>query len=224
MEQTVKKPRKSAKPAEPAHKPMRGRPTAAQVTSIERAIVEAARAMFLADGFDAVGMKQVAERAQVSKGTLYARYPSKEALFVAVIEASVRQWSEEAARDDNLLTNNIEQRLRHHAATIATWLDRPDVLALQRLVLAIEDRFPALTRTMRQIGYGYIIDLIVQDLEEVATLKGANLRDARSVARLLVGSITGVHIQEGARAPGDRSLHDFGQRVVDVIMAGKAGW
>ena len=42
------------------HRPLRGRPTAQQVASIDRAIVQAARDMFLADGFDAVGMKQVA--------------------------------------------------------------------------------------------------------------------------------------------------------------------
>lgn len=203
---------------------MRGRPTAEQVTSIERAIVEAARVMFLADGFDAVGMKQVAERAQVSKGTLYARYPSKEALFIAVIEASVLQWSQEAAQGDSLLTDNIEQRLRHHAATIAAWLDRPDVLALQRLVLSLEDRFPALTDTMRKVGYVYIIDLIVRDIEEAAARDGQELRDPRSVARMLVGSITGAHLQEGARGPGDRSLHDFGQRVVDMIVQGRAAW
>ena len=113
--------------AKPTARPRSGRPTAARVSAIDRAIVEAARAMFLVGGFDGVAMEQVAATADISKGTLYARYPSKEALFSAVIEASIRDWSEEAARSDDQLTDDIGQRLRHHARTIAASLLRPDL-------------------------------------------------------------------------------------------------
>lgn len=222
------KPRKTAlkavAAATPAHQPMRGRPTAEQVSSIDRSIVDAALTMFLADGFDAVGMKQVAEKARVSKGTLYARYASKEALFSAVIERSVDQWSAEASQGDVLLTDNIEQRLRHHAATIATWLGRSDVLALQRLVLSVKDRFPALADVMRRRGYDYIVGLIADDIAQAASRDGRNLRDPEAVARLLVAGITGAHMQEGADLDGTPDLNAFSQRVVDVIVWGWGAW
>ncbi|MFY7837165.1 MAG: TetR/AcrR family transcriptional regulator [Novosphingobium sp.] len=200
--------------------------------------MDAARTMFLTDGFDAVGMKQVAEKARVSKGTLYARYASKEALFKAVIERSVADWSAEAASRDPMLKDNIEQRLRHHATTIATWLARPDVLAVQRLVLSVRERFPALADVMRVRGYDYIVDLITCDIREAAARDGRNLRDPAAVARLLVAGITGAHIQErggvtnaeggdtegGGTGGGSGELDAFAQRVVDVIVWGWGAW
>ena len=97
----------TSKTPSPAAKSRRGRPSASRVGAIDRTIIETARQLFLADGFDAVAMEQVAAVAKVSKGTLYARYPAKEALFTAVIRASLREWSEEAARQDHELTDDI---------------------------------------------------------------------------------------------------------------------
>lgn len=204
--------------------PVRGRPTAQQATSIDRAIVDVARSMFLADGFDAVGMKQVAEAARVSKGTLYARYPSKEALFKAVIEKTVEDWSAEASQQDTQLTDDIEQRLRHHATIIATWLGRPDVLALQRLLMSVEERFPELVDVMRDRGHDYIVGVITRDIESAAERAGRTAKDALSVARLLVAAVTGAQLQDDKETPRDKGLQAYAQRVVDVIIAGQGAW
>lgn len=226
MEPIARKPRIAARkmPAAAAHTPVRGRPTAEQVSSIDRAIVDTARKMFLADGFDAVGMKQVAEMARVSKGTLYARYPSKEALFKAVIEKSVDDWSAEAAQHDQFLTDDIEQRLRHHAGIIATWLGRPDVLTLQRLLLSVQERFPELAQVMRRHGHDYIVGVIAGDIEAAAAREGGAVRDALAVARMLVGAITGAQIEDRAGTGGAAELQAFAQRVVDVLIAGRGAW
>ena len=226
MDASPKKSRSSAarKGAPAPHQPVRGRPTAEQVTSIDRAIVDTARAMFLADGFDAVGMKQVAETARVSKGTLYARYPSKEALFKAVIERSIEDWSAEASLQDTALTDNIEQRLRHHARIIATWLGRPDVLALQRLLLSVQERFPELSEVMQRRGSDYIIGLIAKDIAEAAARDRRNLRDPQAVARLLLAGITGAQLQGGLAGSNDEDLQGFAQRTVDLILWGTSAW
>src|SRR5437879_5722497 len=51
-----------------------------------RQIIEGARAVFLAQGFDAASMNDIARKAGVSKGTLYVYFDSKEALFVAITD------------------------------------------------------------------------------------------------------------------------------------------
>lgn len=226
MDASPKKTRNSParKAAPQPHKPVRGRPTADQANSIDRSIVDTARTMFLADGFDAVGMKQVAETARVSKGTLYARYPSKEALFKAVIEQSIADWSAEASLQDAALTDNIEQRLRHHATIIATWLGRPDVLALQRLLLSVQERFPELSEVMQRRGNDYIVGLIARDIEEAAARDRRNLRDAHAVARLLVAAISGAQMQRGTAHENDEDLQGFAQRAVDLILWGTSAW
>ena len=50
-------------------------------------IICAARDAFLEKGYDGVSMDEVASRAGVAKQTVYARYASKDALFLAVVES-----------------------------------------------------------------------------------------------------------------------------------------
>ncbi len=61
-------------------------PAASQDTKAEQ-IIAAAREVFLELGYAATSMDLVAQRARVSKTTLYTRFPSKEELYTAVISA-----------------------------------------------------------------------------------------------------------------------------------------
>jgi AcrR family transcriptional regulator len=51
-----------------------------------RAIAEAARALFLERGFDAVSVAEVARAADVSIGTVFNYFPAKEDLFYSQME------------------------------------------------------------------------------------------------------------------------------------------
>ena len=53
--------------------------------SKRRQIVEGARQVFMAQGFDAASMGEIARAAGVSKGTLYVYFKSKEQLFEAIV-------------------------------------------------------------------------------------------------------------------------------------------
>jgi TetR/AcrR family transcriptional regulator of autoinduction and epiphytic fitness len=50
------------------------------------AVIDAAIEEFLAAGFDATSMDRIAARASVSKRTVYNHFPSKEALFAAILQ------------------------------------------------------------------------------------------------------------------------------------------
>lgn len=60
----------------------RGRP---RDTAKDEAILLAAGDLFMERGYEAVSVDAVAHAAGVSKATIYARYPDKEALFTAVL-------------------------------------------------------------------------------------------------------------------------------------------
>ncbi|WP_420381790.1 TetR/AcrR family transcriptional regulator [Novosphingobium sp.] len=203
----------------------RGRPSAERANSIDQLVLEAARRLFLDEGFDAVTMERVVAIAGVSKGTLYARYASKEALFAAVIKATVERWSDIASQNNHLFTDDIEQRLRHHARTIAGALQWPDVVAFQRLIFSVQDRFPALSQAMHETGAKYTVHYIVRDIEAAALRDGLPVKDAISVARMLVESLTGFQLVEGGdkSAPGV-DITQFGQRVVDLLIAARSSW
>lgn len=209
----------------PSFVPRRGRPSAEQVEAIERSILSTARRMFLEDGYDAVAMEVVALTAGVSKGTLYARHSAKDALFRAVVESSVADWSASAAVEDHLLTDDLEERLRHHARITARYMLEPEVQAFQRLLLTNRHRFPDLSRAMYDTGYSYFIDLIRQDIEVAAKKDGHPVRDADGIARQLVATITGWHYQESAAR--DLTLQELtavADRTVTLLMAARPLW
>ncbi len=59
------------------------------------AILEAARAMFSRLGFRKTSIDEVAQKAQVGKGTVYLAAESKEDLFYQVVEREIRRWQAE---------------------------------------------------------------------------------------------------------------------------------
>src|SRR5689334_23686455 len=71
-----------------------GATAAAADSAKRRQIIEGARAVFLAEGFDAASMNDIARKAGVSKGTLYVYFKSKEDLFEAIAEEQCRFHAE----------------------------------------------------------------------------------------------------------------------------------
>ena len=60
----------------------------------QQRLLAAARELFYGGGVCATGVSAVAERAGVTKMTLYAHFPSKEDLVTAYLEDSDRRWRE----------------------------------------------------------------------------------------------------------------------------------
>jgi len=208
-----------------AFKPRRGRPTADQAAAIDQAILSAARKLFFADGFDAVSMEGVATATGISKGTLYARHSSKEALLTAVIEDSIQTWSLIYSVNDHLLKDSIEERLRHHGRTIAQSLLEPDVRALMRLLIGCNDRFPTFSRTIHDLGFAYIVNLVAGDITAAAQRDGIAARDPLSVARMFVSGIFGWQFQEGsARHVTTVEREAMVDRFVALFMAARPDW
>src|SRR5437588_9315210 len=66
----------------------------AEDSAKRRQIMDGARAVFLAQGFDAASMGEIARVAGVSKGTLYVYFENKEELFDAIVGNECRAHAE----------------------------------------------------------------------------------------------------------------------------------
>ena len=80
-----------------------GKPLRADARRNRERVLEAARAAFAADGV-AVPLDEIARRAGVGAGTVYRHFPTKEALFEAVMIERVQRLADEArarAQDDD---------------------------------------------------------------------------------------------------------------------------
>lgn len=68
-----------------------GRPTKAEAQAIEDRILTVAAGLFARDGYAATSMERVVSECGAGKDTIYRRYPSKRAIFDAVLERSRRR-------------------------------------------------------------------------------------------------------------------------------------
>jgi AcrR family transcriptional regulator len=129
------------------------RPTAESrgVDTAKRAqIIEGARRVFLAQGFDAASMGTIAREAGVSKGTLYVYFKSKEELFESIVEEEKRHQADQIFTIDDQAP--VETELRRLGAELARFLCRPGGVSTLRTVIAIADRMPELGAKFYQSG------------------------------------------------------------------------
>ena len=66
----------------------RGRPNMGDVTEIDRDIVSATLALFRSHGYNATSVDMIADKARVTKVTLYKRYEGKAEILASVLDKS----------------------------------------------------------------------------------------------------------------------------------------
>lgn len=200
-------------------RPRRGRPTAARIEAIEQSIFNEAKEQFLTLGFEGAAMEVIAARAGVSKGTLYARYATKESLLRAVIEAQMEAWSAEAARDDDRMPEEPRERLRHHARTTIAFSRSEDASRFTTLIRSIVTTEPELAKTFYDRGYGYGIDLCTREIEEWARRHGPLAHSPRVLAEMLMAMLTGwIRAEEMVRTVSAAEAAAFADQAIDVLI------
>lgn len=114
-------------------------------------VLEGAASVFCQDGYEGASMARIAERAGVSKGTLYNYFDSKEALFVSYIEESCAL---KLARifDGVTETDDIAHSLHLLAERALTLMLSQQGIDMYRLVVSIAPKFPELAQTFFASG------------------------------------------------------------------------
>ena len=116
-----------------------------------RQIMEGARAVFLAQGFDGASMGEIARQAGVSKGTLYVYFDSKEALFEAIVEAECASQAEQVFALD-ASDHDVEAVLTRLGCAYVRFLCRPGGQSSLRTVISISERMPAIGKQFYEAG------------------------------------------------------------------------
>lgn len=104
-----------------------------------REIVATAWEVFRAKGFEGASMSDVAERLGGSKATLYRYYASKEELFAAALEQSLKQISDEAYERFSR-EGDLRERLLEFGDTYLKFRLTPEMIGIHRLMIASAER------------------------------------------------------------------------------------
>jgi AcrR family transcriptional regulator len=124
----------------------RGRPQQRSDEETIAIILEAARHEFSHTGFAATGMESVARRSGVSTKTLYRLFPTKAAVFEAMMTERIEVFvSLVKLRACN--GGDIEAALTDALTVCADLMLDGEVIALQRVIVGDSDKFPDIAET-----------------------------------------------------------------------------
>lgn len=185
-------------------------------------VLDAALALLQAAGYRDTTMLQVASRAQASKNTLYRFFPTKQALFAALVARAAAQMNAELAQA--LAADRPPQPvLRDFAAHLLRLLTGPVSLAINRAAIAEAESAPELARTLAAQGREHTAPLFMRYLDECVERGQLRALDAAQAFDTLLGLALGdlqVRLLLGvARAPSARQIDERAGRAAAQFLA-----
>lgn len=133
-------------------------------------VLEGAREVFMADGFEGASVDNIAKAAGVSKATLYSYFPDKRHLFTEVAHTECQRQSAKATT--NIDMNAPASQVLHAAAIhMIGFFTSKFGLQMFRICVAETERFPELGQEFYKSGPIRLRDSLVLYFEQ-AIAKG----------------------------------------------------
>jgi len=204
-----------------------GRPSKADALQLAHRIVGAATELFFASGYGATTIEAVAQRARISKRTLYHRFENKPALFSAVVHHTIERLRPPA--DVPLLRGaDLPEILRGVAQLVLQAALSPPAVALHRLIVAESSRFPDLAAVVtRQGASEEAIRLIAGVLDRAVRADTLPRLDTTFAAQQFLYMVVAIPQRRalGLGAPMTSAEVDAWARdVVNLFLNGCRGW
>ncbi|MFR0355186.1 TetR/AcrR family transcriptional regulator [Streptomyces sediminimaris] len=153
-------------------------------------ILAAAKELFLADRYDGVTLERVAERAGLSRQTVYNRFGSKEAVFREMIR---HHWS--AFADPDRQPTKCEEGasaaevLRGFAQSLQRFAAETDQIRFARLVVSESGRLPWIADEFYRLGKGPVVAAFVASLDALVRSGRLHCPDTYLAARQFMGLV-----------------------------------
>lgn len=175
---------------------------------IRKQIAHAASDLFLENGYNGTSIDVIADRANVTKRTIYGYFPDKRALFAGVIEDAVGEPLEFHIPLEGIVT---EHGLRTALHSIAHGLNevimRPSYVQLLRVTIAEVTSQPDLEILFEQ-GVTKRTLRVVTGLLKTASLHGViAVQHADIAARMFVGGFVVHVLLDGLLHPTNDAIH-----------------
>ena len=198
-------------------KRMRSKPTNHRIqTRLEQdrvdELLDVAAEIFVEKGFAAASTNEIAKRSNSSKTTFYSRFPTKEKLFIAVLERRMNRIFSEISTALPL-DGPVQTVLREYGAKLLQFAISEDQLALFRVVSMESTRFPALAERFFELGpkrgQAYLSGYLQEQIKRGCLVN----EDAATMAEHLMSLLTGGRVRWAALGlrshlgPKDRQKH-----------------
>jgi TetR/AcrR family transcriptional repressor of mexJK operon len=183
-------------------------------------ILEAARELFIRDGFSGTSMDAVAKSANVSKATIYAHFASKEELFGAMMSAECRRYWPELT-DLEVPAGAPVEVLHALARRFMRFITGSYAISLLRIVASEATRIPELGRIFYEAGpargRARFADF-VRYLDRIGVLNAADpVRTTDHFFSLMRGDLH-IRCLIGIEVPSEEQLDAHAKEAVELFL------
>lgn len=169
--------------------------------AVARAILDAARELFVAEGYQNVSIRKIAEKVEYSPAAIYGYFPSKDDIFLALAEEGFHLlFSTGAAPCEKTGVDNLRAIFWHHYAFSKT---HPEYFAL----MFVDRSVPRISRDWERFGFvrdmkARIAELIQHAIDDGEFPVGT---PPDAIFRILMAAIHGVAVMRlcDRLAPGE---------------------
>ncbi|MCC8619443.1 TetR/AcrR family transcriptional regulator [Xanthomonas vesicatoria] len=197
----------------------RGRPTN---EALGQTIVDAAYKLFVELGFQATTLDKVAQRAKVSKLSIYRHFESKEALFSAAIADRCHQFAPQMFSES--IDGSAEVQLLAVGSSLLRTLLSPDVRSVEAMVMADKKSQKSLSKLQYEGGPAYVIAQIEALLRQLHKNEVLDVPDPVASARLFAALFKGSDLLiiarfDPARAEDSKEIDSYCTSAVAMFIA-----
>lgn len=203
----------------------RGRPRQDEVEAIDSELLDGALREFLKTGYGGTSISQIVKALGISKTTLYSRYPSKDALFRAIVSRQIERLSASTALQANGNWLEIGVGLRAYANRTLEISLTGELREVNRLIYSESPRFPELgaaAAERTEIG----VAQIAQFIRQCGRRDGVPARNPEGVAEAFIFMLRGwyvnVILSNAAVSPAAREA--WVETAVHSLLSGRAEW
>lgn len=201
----------------------RGRPAN---EALGQTIANAASELFVELGFQATTMDKVAQRAKISKLSIYRHFENKEALFSAAIAAHCHQFAPLALIEG--IDGSAADQLMLVGTSLLRTLLSPDVRSVEAMLMADQTNQKSLSKLHYEAGPAYVIAQIEALLRQLHAKAALKVPDPHQSARLFAALLKGSDLLLRARfdegiAGDDHEIDAYCRSAVAMFIAAHGG-
>ena len=153
-------------------------------------LLDVAAEIFISEGFSAASTNEIARRANSSKTTFYSRFPTKEHLFLAVIERRIDGIFQQVA--GSLPEERpIEETLQKFGSALIRLALSKEQIALIRVVSMEAAKFPELGKRYYELGPKRAEERLAAYLRKQVERGRLLNEDTRQMAQHFVSLVSG---------------------------------
>ncbi len=185
------------------------------------AILEAAKTLFLGQGFAGTSMDAVAKQAGVSKLTVYSHFSDKETLFSSAIEAECHNMLPVPIFELDP-TLPIRATLTNIGLAFLELIHNPEVIELQRLMSSQATQDPAMSQLFFEAGPQRTISAmenLVRNANNTGALQADNPKQAAENFFSLLQGCEHMRVMIGCNEPMTASeAQPHAEQVVEMFL------